>query len=141
MSRSLNDLDYRVRSTVFEFLARCAEAGIPIIIVDTLRTPEEQAANIAKGVSWTTNSKHLPQAETKKSLAIDVAPFDVYQLHGPDKLKWDGSDPVWQRIGIIGEKCGLKWGGRFKPPAKPDLGHFEYYPLAQRVRDTPEVVV
>lgn len=132
MSRSLNDLDYRIRNLVFEFLARCAEAGIPVMVIDTLRTPDEQLANIAKGVSWTPNSKHLPQPETGKSLAVDIAPFSVYQLHGADKLAWDAADPVWDKLGILGEKCGLKWGGRWK---QKDLGHFEYSPLAERARD------
>ena len=132
MSRSLDDLDYRIRNAVFEFLARCSENGIPVMVVDTLRTEEEQAAAIARGVSWTTNSKHLAQAETGRSLAIDVAPYDIYQLHGPDKLKWDANDPVWIKIGILGEKCGLRWGGRWK---QRDMGHFEYWPLSERAKD------
>ena len=140
MSRSLDDLDYRIRGAVFEFLARCTEARIPVVVVDTLRTPEEQEENIARGVSWTQNSKHLPQPETGKSLAIDVAPFDVYQLTGPDKIRWDANDPVWLKIGILGEKCGLKWGGRWKAPHR-DLGHFEYYPMANRATDRGDDVV
>lgn len=137
MSRSLDDLDYRIRNVVFEFLARCAENGIPVMVVDTLRTAEEQAANIAKGVSWTSNSKHLPQPETGKSLAIDVAPYEQFNLYGPDKLRWDANDPVWLKIGILGEKCGLRWGGRWK---QKDCSHFEYWPMAERAKDR-EVMV
>lgn len=125
MSRSLNDLSYRFKPTCFEFLARCTEAGIPLLIVDTLRTPEEHAVNLAKGVSWTQNSKHLAQEPDGKSLAIDVCPYEIYQLNGPDKLQWaDG--PVWQKIGEIGERLGMRWGGRWK---QKDLGHFEYKPV------------
>lgn len=116
MSRKLDDLDPEFRSLAVELLARLTEAGIPCMVIDTLRTPEEQAENIAKGVSWTKNSKHLT------GRAIDIAPYDHYQLHGPDKLKWDASDPVWQRIGEIGESVGLVWGGRWQ---QRDLGHFE----------------
>ena len=128
MSRALNDLDYRIKNVVFEFLARCLEAGIPLMIVDTLRTPEEQASNIAKGVSWTPNSKHLPNADGK-SLAIDVCPFETFQLHGPDKLQWNTDDPAWPMIGKIGESLGLRWGGRW---AVKDMGHFEYVPMGER---------
>lgn len=124
MSRSLNDLSYRFKPTCFEFLARCVEAGIPLLIVDTLRTPEEHAANLAKGVSWTQNSKHLPQDPDGKSLAIDVVPYEIWQANGPDKLNWNDQDPVWEKLGVIGEKLGMRWGGRFKPHR--DLGHFEY---------------
>lgn len=124
MSRKLNDLCPKVRPTFFEFLARCVEQGVFVLIVDTLRTPEEQAANIARDVSWTLNSKHLPQTECGCGLshAMDVAPYDVWQLHGPDKLQWNGGDPVWAKIIAIAEGLGLSSGKNFP---KPDLGHFE----------------
>ena len=117
MSRKLDDLSPAFRPLAVEFLARLVEAGIPVIVVDTRRTAQEQAANVAKGVSWTMQSKHLTGD------AIDVAPYETFALHGPDKLQWDAGDPIWTRIGEIGESCGLKWGGRWK--MTPDLGHFE----------------
>ena len=129
MSRALNDLDYRLRNVAFEFLGRCSEAGIPVMIIDTLRTQQEQEANLAKGVSWTPNSLHLPQKPDGKALAIDVCPYGVYQLHGPDKLAWDANEPAWQVLGKIGETLGLGWGGRWK---QKDMGHFEYRSLADR---------
>jgi hypothetical protein len=119
MSRSLNDLAASFRPLAVELLARLVEAQIPVLIVDTLRTPEEHAENVRKGVSWTARSKHLD------GLAIDIVPYHTYLIDGMDKLQWDEDDPVWQRMGLIGESMGLRWGGRFKPPAKPDLGHFE----------------
>lgn len=85
--------------------------------MDTLRTPEEHAANLAKGVSWTKRSKHLDGD------AIDICPYSTWDAHGPDKLNWDIGDPVWQKIGALGEAIGLRWGGRWKVK---DMGHFEY---------------
>jgi hypothetical protein len=117
MSRALNDLSDRFRPLAMELLARLTEAGIHVFVVDTLRTPAEHAANLARGVSWTTRSKHLDGD------AIDICPFETYALHGPDKLQWDASDPIWQKIGAIGESLGLRWGGRFK---QRDMGHFEF---------------
>ncbi len=117
MSRALNDLDPKFRPAVFEFLARLTEAGIPVMVVDTLRTPQEHAENLAKGVSWITHSKHLD------GLAVDICPYSIYQLKGPDKLEWDSSDPVWERIAKIGESLGLISGHRWK---QRDSGHFEY---------------
>jgi peptidoglycan L-alanyl-D-glutamate endopeptidase CwlK len=116
VSRRLDDLDPRFRPLAVELLARCVEAGIMVMIVDTLRTPEEHAANLARGVSWTTKSKHLT------GLAIDVCPYETFDLHGPDKLAWSASPAVWEPIGLIGEKLGLRWGGRWKVK---DWGHFE----------------
>lgn len=121
MSRALDDLSPRMQPLATALLARCVEAGIMVMIVDTLRTPEEQAANVAKGVSWTLNSKHLTGD------AIDIAPFETYALHGGDKLKWDETDQVWQRLGQIGEALGLKWGV-VRNGMRIDLGHFEYQP-------------
>lgn len=118
MCRDLDALDPRFRAKAFEFLARCVEAQIPVLIVDTVRTIAEQKDAVARGVSKTLNSKHLT------GLAMDVCPFDQFQLHGPDKLQWDTRDPVWARIGIIAEKCGLKWGGRWANPYDP--GHVEF---------------
>ena len=117
MSRRLDDLSARFRPLAVELLARCVEAGIPVIIIDTLRTMQEQEANIAKGVSWTLNSKHLTGD------AIDICPFSQYDAHGADKLLWEASDLIWQRIGALGEALGRRWGGRWKVK---DLGHFEY---------------
>lgn len=117
MSRRLDDLDPRFRPIAAELLARLTEAGICVLIVDTLRTPTEHAANLAAGTSWTRHSPHLD------GLAIDLCPYDQYHLHGPDKLRWAGDDPVWARMGAIGEGLGLRWGGRW---AQRDLGHFEY---------------
>lgn len=118
MSRRLDDLDARFLPLAIALLARCVEAGIPVFVVDTLRTPEEHAANLASGRSWVKRSKHMD------GLAIDVAPYEVYtSAAGGDKLLWDGSHPAWVRIGAIGEALGLRWGGRWKVR---DLGHFEY---------------
>lgn len=116
MSRALDDLSPRFRPLAFEFLARLTEQGIHVLVVDTLRTAEEQAENIRRGVSWTPNSRHLTGD------AIDVAPFEVYLLNGPDKVNWDADHPVWKRIGQIAESCGLVWGGRWK---QRDMGHVE----------------
>jgi hypothetical protein len=116
VSRQLDDLSPEFKPLALELLARLTEARIPVLIVDTLRTAAEQAENLKNGVSWTLNSRHLTGD------AIDIVPYQVYHLEGPDKLTWDASNPIWSRIGPIGEKLGLIWGGRWKVR---DLGHFE----------------
>ena len=116
MDKSLDSLQQLMRIRTFEFLARLVEANIPVMIINTLRTGAEQNLNIKNGASWTPNSKHLI------GNAIDICPYSIYQEKGDDKLQWDASDPLWTKIGTIGESCGLKWGGRW---IQKDMGHFE----------------
>lgn len=119
MSRALDDLSPRFRPLAVELLARCVEQGIPVCIVDTRRTPAEHAANLAKGVSWTKHSRHLDGD------AIDICPYATWDNHGPDKLNWDVSDPVWAKLAAIGRSLGLRCGYDWKVK---DAGHFEYVP-------------
>ena len=107
------------------------------MIVQTARTEAEHAENLANGTSATSRSLHLPRRlrlstlegfpqsanDLEKSDAIDLAPFEQYQLHGPDKLRWDTSDPAWGVIGEEAERIGLRWGGRWLEPHDP--GHAE----------------
>jgi hypothetical protein len=116
MSNKLDDLHPKFKPLAIELLARCVEARIPVVIVDTLRTPAEHAENLRKGVSWTKHSKHLD------GLAIDVCPLRSYMGPGTTKLNWDSVNPNWEKIGLLGESLGLRWGGRWK---QRDLGHFE----------------
>lgn len=130
--RRLDLLHPDFRPMVDRFLAKCIEAGIMVMIVETWRSQEAHEEDVKNGRSWVTKSNHQNalvsvwgwQGEIPAALAIDVAPYDQYQLHGPDKLKWDGADPVWQRLGEIGESLGMKWGGRWKT-VPPDMAHFE----------------
>lgn len=133
MTRNLNDLAPECRAIFFELLARFTEAGIPVMVINVLRTVEEQKVNLARGVSATMNSRHLPQPPSGLSHAIDVCPYATYLLHGPDKLQWDSTDPSWGALGLIGESLGLRWGGRWKVPVDP--GHFEF-----NISNVPRIV-
>jgi peptidoglycan L-alanyl-D-glutamate endopeptidase CwlK len=113
MDRSLTDLSDRFRPLAEALLKAFADAGLNVIVVDTLRTPAEQADALASGHSWTQHSKHLTGD------AIDVAPLQEWTKN----INWSPSNPDWQRMGEIGEGLGLRWGGRW---AHADLGHFEY---------------
>lgn len=124
-TRNLDDLSSPMRWFAFELIARCAEAGLPVMVIDVKRTPEEQLAHLANGTSKTLKSKHLPDA-TGRSNAIDLCPYDTYQLHGPDKLKWDTKDGAWKLMADLAEEVadrqgitierGFDWGW--------DPGHF-----------------
>ena len=137
MSRLLSDIHPKARPTFNDFLARCIEAQLLVMIIYTGRTPKEQADLYAIGrtdgqpaskqVTWTLDSLHvMTPARGGKCLAIDVCPFEIYTLQpGDDKLQWDDKDPSWAKIGAIGEACGLKWGV-VTNGVRRDLGHFEF---------------
>lgn len=120
----LDSLDPRFKPIAIALLARLTEARIAVLIVNTRRTEAEQAAAVAAGNSQVQHSKH------QDGLAIDIAPYTIYALHGDDKVQWDTKDPIWLKIGAIGEALGLRWGGRFHPLNSMgigwDPGHFEY---------------
>lgn len=128
MDTRLDSLDPRFKPLAIELLARLVEARLPVLIVNTRRTQVEQDAAIARYVSWVKHSLH------QDGLAIDLAPYSVFALHGDDKVQWDPHDPAWLKMGEIGEALGLEWGGRW---AHADMGHFEYIeaqpPIGTRV--------
>lgn len=131
-NRSLDVLSAAFKPLAIEVLARLVERGICVVIVQTSRTLAEHQVNLANGTSRATLSKHLPRRlrglaigtdDDDKVDAIDLCPYEEYQLHGPDKLQWQVGDPAWAVIGEVGEALGLRWGGRWKVPCDP--GHLE----------------
>lgn len=111
MNAKLDDLSTRFRPLACELIARIVEAKIDVRIIETLRTAERQAELIEQGVSWTVKSKHIAGE------AIDLAPTAVLALKG-----WAPGHSHWRIMGEIGERLGLRWGGRWKIP---DCAHFE----------------
>lgn len=107
-SRSLDDLDPRVRPAVDAALASWAAQSIDILVTCTLRSNAEQAALFAQGRTAPGKivTKALPgQSAHNYGLAIDVVPI----VNG--KPDWDGTHPVWQQIGQLGIAAGLDWAG------------------------------
>ena len=125
MGKSLDEAASYAKPLFVQLLAECEAQGVPCRIEDVGRDEATQAQNLAKGVSWTTNSKHLPQPPEDKSEAIDIVPVEILNLNKKD---WDPGNPVWAKIGLIGEGLGLFWGGRWTHinGGKGDPGHFQY---------------
>jgi hypothetical protein len=100
------------RNKVILLFIEAKRQGIDLVISETNRTPERQ--NMFHKMKLTKvkagKSKH------QHGLAIDVIPVidGVSQSNNKDVLK---------QVGIIGEKLGLIWGGRWK---FYDPVHFEY---------------
>lgn len=129
-SRSLDDLDSRFRPLAEQVIESCKTAMIDVTIITTLRTVEEQVQAVKHGVSWTMNSKHLPQPPEGKSLAIDLVP-----THLINTKNWSPTHPDWwviAKAGVaLGLRSGMDWHNVGLPPvgvSRPsfDPGHLEY---------------
>ena len=129
-TRATNDLTERFRPRFAMFCMYLIEAGVPFVIAQTLRSIEESQANMDKGTSWVTTaiaSRHVDAnlrgwENMYGSDAADVVPYDVYMLHGPDKLQWNTSDPIWVKVRDAAYRAGLKWGV-VKDGKQVDPGH------------------
>ncbi len=77
-------------------------------IIEGVRSEEQQRENIAKGVSWTMDSKHLVQADGFGH-AVDAVPY----LRGAPRWEWPLIYPVAAafRAAAISENVRLRWGG------------------------------
>jgi len=79
-------------------------------------------------VTWTLNSLHITclddqDAGNDKARAFDVAFVKDKQFVWNLKCDINENDlNDWEEIGLIGESCGLVWGGRWKSPDRP---HFQ----------------
>lgn len=136
-SRDTRDLTDRFRAAFAYFTMYLIEAGVPFLIAQTKRSLEESARNIANGTSWVSDpmaSKHVDAFlrgwDVQGSDAADVVPYDTYLLHGPDKLQWDASDPIWLKVRDAAHRAGLGWGVtqvRHGVDVQVDPGHV-YWP-------------
>ncbi len=103
------------RDKVIELISICKSKGIELAVVETYRTVAKQNEYKRLGKIYTRStggrSKH------QYGLAVDVVPV-------LDSVPSWHNEVVWKKIGAVGEKLGLRWGGRWRHPYDP--GHFEW---------------
>lgn len=103
------------RDKVIELIAICKSKGIELAVVETYRTVAKQNEYKKLGKIYTRStggrSKH------QYGMAVDVVPVI-------DSVAAWHNEPVWKKVGQVGEKLGLRWGGRWRHPYDP--GHFEW---------------
>jgi peptidoglycan L-alanyl-D-glutamate endopeptidase CwlK len=114
----INDLDALhpfFRDKIRALIAECKAKGINLAVVETYRTHAKQNEYRFMGRKYTNStggkSKH------QYGLAVDLVPIV------DSAAVWDNI-VLWRKIGVVGEKLGLRWGGRWKKPYDP--GHFEW---------------
>jgi hypothetical protein len=115
MITDLNSLHPFFRDRVIALIEACKEKGIELAIVETYRTPSKQHEYKTMGKKYT--SSGAGKSKHQYGLAIDVVPIvDSVAV-------WDNAT-LWRKVGVTGEKLGLRWGGRWRKPYDP--GHFEW---------------
>ena len=115
MIADLSALHPFFRDKIIELIDICHSKGIELEIVETYRTVAKQNEYKRMGKIYTRStggrSKH------QYGLAIDVVPV-------VDSLASWENIALWKKVGAVGEKLGLRWGGRWRHPYDP--GHFEW---------------
>ena len=115
MINDLNSLHPFFRDQIVELIKRCKAKGIELEIVETYRTHAKQHEYKSMGKKYT--SFGAGRSRHQYGLAIDIVPI-VNSV-----AVWDNI-ALWRKIGLVGEKLGLRWGGRWRNPYDP--GHFEW---------------
>lgn len=119
MSRDIELLEPETREMCKKLVAACEAAGFPIVVVQTLRTWEEQAALYAKGRSRP--GAIVTNAKPGYSAHNFGRAFDVAFRKGQKGVSWSGP---WSKVAQVARGLGLAWGGDWK--SFQDKPHFEY---------------
>lgn len=115
MIADLSALHPFFRDRITALINSCKSKGIELAIVETYRTHAKQHEYKTMGKKYT--SSGAGSSKHQYGLAIDVVPI-------VDSVAIWNNVALWRKIGMAGEKLGLRWGGRWRKPYDP--GHFEW---------------
>ena len=117
MPANTKDLKPELKVLMTKFLKECEKQGLNILVTQGFRSVQEQnnlyALGRTKPGKIVTNAKGI-QSKHCKGMAFDIC-FLVNKC-----ASYNGD---WEKVGSIGSKLGLIWGGYWK--SFPDRPHFE----------------
>ncbi len=97
-------------------------SSIDFLVLEGLRTKEQQRINVSHGVSWTMNSRHLT------GHAVDLAPWVDNKIDWNEVMFWRAMGHAVCRAAHI-ESVPIIWGALRKHGGdwkrQNDAGHFE----------------
>jgi peptidoglycan L-alanyl-D-glutamate endopeptidase CwlK len=123
-SRSVTELHPKVATMAMAMVQACDEAGIDLLITSTYRDHASQAALFAQG--RTTPGRKVTNARPGQSwhnwrCAADFVPMRA----GKPVWTTTGEDgKLWERCGVLAERAGLEWAGRWK--RFREMAHVQY---------------
>jgi D-alanyl-D-alanine carboxypeptidase len=103
------------RDKITQLIHECQRKGIQLAVVESYRTHAKQHEYKTMGKQYT--NSNAGRSKHQYGLAVDVVPMIN------DVAIWNNT-ALWRRVGLVGEKLGLRWGGRWRKPYDP--GHFEW---------------
>lgn len=115
MIADLQALHPYFRDKVIELFRVCKSMGIELAVVESYRTKAKQAQYFAMGNQYT--STPGGKSRHQYGMAVDVVPI-------VDSIAVWNNHRLWKKIGVAGERLGLRWGGRWRVLYDP--GHFEW---------------
>ncbi len=115
MITDLKALHPYFRDKIVHLINNCKKIGIDVVVVESFRTKSKQAEYFGMGKKYTRSSGG--KSNHQYGLACDLVPI----VKG--EAQWDDKK-LWRRVGMEGEKLGLRWGGRWRSIYDP--AHFEW---------------
>lgn len=119
--REVSLLHPRLQGMVYDLINQCRVQGLPIKITETLRTKKEQDALYAKGRTVPGNKVTNAKGSSYSSMHQWGIAFDFARADG--KGLYEDSDNFFAKVGKIGQKLGLEWGGNWM--SIKDKPHFQ----------------
>lgn len=119
-SRNIGDLHPKVAALCREFVAKCRDAGIDVIITSTYRDVESQQAIYDQG--RTKAGPRVTNAKPGQSFHNYKVAFDFVPIVN-GKADWNNTI-TFRRCGEIAEALGLEWAGRWR--TFTELAHCQY---------------
>ena len=114
-SRDIADLRADVRANCIIFIDLCKEAGLPVLITETVRDDEYQRYLAANGYASKTATRPTFHS-VKAGLAFDIC--KNVKGHEYDDLSF------FDRCGQIAKQVGFSWGGDWR--SFPDKPHIQW---------------
>lgn len=108
-SRDINDLTPAVAELCRQFVNKCKEQNIDVIITSTYRDHESQNALYAQG--RTTSGSKVTNAKGGQSYHNFRVAFDFCPIVA-GKAQWNDT-ATFTKCGEIAESLGLEWAGRW----------------------------
>lgn len=127
----INQLHPAIRDKAIQMLIKAEKMGIKLRVTETVRDYWRQAELYNQPTDGKDNDgdgkidepdEKVTNAKPGQSYHNFALAFDVVPIDKDGKAIWDATDPVWKKVGSLGESLGLEWGGRWK---FLDLPHFQ----------------